>query len=205
MAATTASGCGTGTSTGAPVPDMLDQRLKTCLFGDAEAVVAKRIFRASVNGFESTQFHAICDNRGPTLVIARTPSGHVFGGFTRANWASVACGYVADSSGSTFLFSAKRPGHPRDANSVIKFQIPGTNAIHAHPGYGPTFGDGHDLHISNLCNGNQSSYTKLPYRCTMPDRLPDTLSLSSELWNTFFAGSYAFTVEDYEVYSIFGI
>jgi len=42
-----------------------------------------------------------------------------------------------------------------------------SSAIYNRADYGPTFGGGHDLHLSNKCNENNSSYANFPhtYNC----------------------------------------
>jgi len=60
--------------------------------------------------------------------------------------------------------------------------------------YGPTFGGGHDLHISNECNMNLGSY------CA------DNASNSYEVEPYYdLAGGHHFKVIDYEVYRYHGI
>ena len=62
------------------------------------------------------------------------------------------------------------------------------NAICSNSSYGPTFGSGHDLHISGNANVNTSSYTYLgnSYQCP-----------AGQNQRTFLAGNKAFTVVDY--------
>ena len=66
------------------------------------------------------------------------------------------------------------------------------NAISSYSSYGPTFGAGHDLHISNNANANSSSYSRLglTYECPPGQQ------------ETFFTGSNPFTVTDYEVFGL---
>ena len=65
------------------------------------------------------------------------------------------------------------------------------NTISCSSSYGPTFGEGHDLHISNNANANTSSYT-FSYTYEHPPGQQDT----------FFTGSEYFTVTDYEVFGL---
>jgi len=45
------------------------------------------IYRASEDSFEASAFHEKCDDKGPTLTIARCKeNGTVFGGFTTISW-----------------------------------------------------------------------------------------------------------------------
>jgi len=47
-----------------------------------------RCYQASLHGWEATDFHERCDNKGPSLVIARTTGGDVVGGFMPLEWKS---------------------------------------------------------------------------------------------------------------------
>ena len=45
----------------------------------------KRYWRASVDGWASTTFHSLCDNKGPTVTIIRVGK-YIFGGYTGTSW-----------------------------------------------------------------------------------------------------------------------
>lgn len=66
------------------------------------------------------------------------------------------------------------------------------NAIYCHCNYGPSFGGGHDLHISGNANTTTSSYSKLGHSYECP----------SGQENTFFTGAQTFSVTDYEVFGL---
>ena len=101
-----------------------------------------RLYRATVNGFQAAQFHALCNDKGPTLSLIRTTAGHIFGGFTTISWDS-SNGYKNDTH--SFLFSVDKQ---------IKFPIVNSfgNAINCTSSYGPTFGSGCDLYVSDNSN-----------------------------------------------------
>ena len=61
--------------------------------------------------------------------------------------------------------------------------------------YGPTFGGGHDLHISNNAASNRNSYTYCDHTYPLP---PGYFSSRSSC--RFYAGSYKFTPTDVEVF-----
>ena len=47
------------------------------------------LYRASEDSFEASAFHEKCDDKGPTLTIARNSlNGTIFGGFTPISWKS---------------------------------------------------------------------------------------------------------------------
>ena len=66
------------------------------------------------------------------------------------------------------------------------------HAIFCHPAYGPVFGAGYDLYISNNANENNSSRSGLG----------DTYERPPARQDTFFTGSANFTVTDYEVFGL---
>ena len=94
----------------------------------------------------------------------------------------------------SFLFSLK------NKDNVPPFKAPvyknHQHAIYSHPSYGPTFGGGHDLHISNDSHTNQQSYTNFGHTYQPPAGYvygtPQTKSL--------LAGSYKFTPTEIEVF-----
>ena len=68
------------------------------------------------------------------------------------------CGYADDSS--AFLFSlSNQPGWKFEQTG---HQTPkGTHSIYRCPSYGPTVGDGHDIHIADQASSNTNSYSFL--------------------------------------------
>ena len=45
----------------------------------------KKCWRASADGWASTTFHSLCDNKGPTVTIIRVGK-YIFGGYTSTSW-----------------------------------------------------------------------------------------------------------------------
>ncbi|KAK3741075.1 hypothetical protein QZH41_001136 [Actinostola sp. cb2023] len=45
------------------------------------------LYRATVNGWASANFHACCDNKGPSLVVIKS-GNYIFGGYTEQSWDS---------------------------------------------------------------------------------------------------------------------
>ena len=68
----------------------------------------------------------------------------------------------------------------------------GYNAIYASSSYGPTFGGGHDIYISDQSNANTKSYSNI-YSYEMPSFGYNTSLL---------AGSFYFKTLEIEVYSV---
>ena len=93
-----------------------------------------------------------------------------------------------------FLFSLKNKDNvPPFKSPVYKNH---EHAICSYPSYGPTFGGGHDLYISNDSHTNQQSCTNFGHSYQPPGGYyygtPQTKSL--------LAGSYQFTPTEIEVF-----
>jgi hypothetical protein len=149
----------------------------------------KLLFRGSRDGFRSSDFHQKCDNESNTVTVILTTKDFVFGGFTPLEWDS-SNSLKKDNSLRSFLFIVK---DPRNSESK-SFPVMNSNsaAIYVNSSFGPIFG-GHDLLVSDRCNDNTSSYTKLgvTYR-------NDTGLKNTEV----FTGEQHFQVKEIEVFSI---
>jgi len=82
----------------------------------------------------------------------------------------------------------------------VAVQTGRSNYAHAsynNNGYGPTFGGGHDLHVSNNCKANKGSYANIGYTY----KCPFGTNGNANCKKYYSAESnYHFGVEDYEVY-----
>ena len=88
----------------------------------------------------------------------------------------------------SFLFSMVNPfGVVPSKMPLVKDQQHG---IICGSSYGPTFGGGHDLHVSNNANTDGASYSNLGH----------TYQLPAGQHNAFFTGDGNFNVTDYEVF-----
>ena len=108
------------------------------------------IFRASEYQFLASAFHSQCDGAGPTIVIVKSDTGYICGGYTEVPWSSSPAGkgrYV--SSEHSFLFSLHAPNGPAVRKFDIKKKL---FAVSHHPNCGPIFGAGADLFIADNCN-----------------------------------------------------
>ncbi|CAG8573575.1 4293_t:CDS:2 [Paraglomus occultum] len=111
----------------------------------------KLIYRASNDGFNDTDFHRLCDNKGPTVVVIRVKeTGEILGGYNPLSWDKTNQYKATDKS---FLFNlitieeteAYR-GIPEKRSKLQRFKvIQSDKAIYCGANYGPTFGKGHDL------------------------------------------------------------
>ena len=70
------------------------------------------------------------------------------------------------------------------------------HAIHSYPSWGPVFGGGHDLYISDNCHVNTGSYSNLGYTY----KLPTGYVAGTDQAKRLLAGTYNFKVDEYEVF-----
>ncbi|KAK3822898.1 MAG: hypothetical protein J3Q66DRAFT_437334 [Benniella sp.] len=147
-------------------------------------------YRATRDGFDATNFHMACDQRGPTLTIVRAENGMIFGGYNGSSWSSHPTG-VYSTSRSNFLFTLKSREHPARENAVFGIRGDGNAAAYSKTDYGPTFGVGHDLYLSSNCN----------LSCQSSSTMPSTY-IGSNASSTALAGSPNFRVQEYEVFLV---
>ena len=98
------------------------------------------------------------------------------------------------SSSSNYIFSF------RNKYNLSPFRSPiyrySYYAIYTNPGYGPTFGGGHDIYIANNANSNKNSYSNFCHTY----RAPSGYNYGSSNTQALLAGSYKFTPSEVEVY-----
>ena len=70
------------------------------------------------------------------------------------------------------------------------------HALYTNAGYGPTFGGGKDIRISNNANANTDSFTNLGRTY----RLPSGYSYSSTKARNLLTGTYKFTPNEVETF-----
>jgi len=114
------------------------------------------VYRATVDGFAASQFHAKCDNKERILVVARSASGFIFGGFSSKAFTGASGSFQADPS--AFLFTLSNPAN----TAPTMYRSNGnSNAVYQNNGFGATYGSAHDFHIINNSNTNPGSYCQL--------------------------------------------
>ncbi|KAL0228936.1 hypothetical protein GEMRC1_013556 [Eukaryota sp. GEM-RC1] len=140
------------------------------------------LFRASRDGYTAANFHSKCDNQANVLVLFKTNTGAIGGGYSTTAFDS--SGQYKLSPGA-FLFRLVNS----NGASPRKFNLKGTtvNDIYCNSGYGPTFGGNHDLYVVNNCQSSNSS-------CNLGHTYEGTY--------TEFIGGSSFRITDYEVYQL---
>ncbi len=145
-----------------------------------------RCYSKSGDGGNSATFHQACDNKGPSISIARLNSGRVIGGYASKSWATVG-NWMGDEA--SFLFSL---------TYNFKHHFIGNQphySQYSQSTYGPTFGGGHDWHVNGELKGG---YCYIGYTFTC--RIGNNGGLDVVCRNDF-CGSYdQWKIEDLEVW-----
>ena len=134
------------------------------------------LFSTSKNGYQPSEFHRLCDNKGPTIIFIETKKGCIFGGYTELNW-DTSGQYKTDES--TFLFSINNKAKYTRRNKMC--------SVYCRKDLAPSFGgDGNpDFYCMDTCKrGNLCS--------------SNTFATPKELNN----GDSSFEVKEMEVYQI---
>jgi hypothetical protein len=115
-------------------------------------------YRATEHGWAAADFHRTCDNVPRLLLIARSTSGHVFGGFTAVGFGGGGNGsYKADAS--AFLFTLLNPHGI--APTMLPSKSGSAHANFQHSTLGAVFGCGFDLCFCSDCHTVANSYSNL--------------------------------------------
>jgi hypothetical protein len=153
----------------------------------------KLVYRASRDGFTGYSFNSKCDGISNTVTIIKTTSNSVFGGFTSATWTSYRYEYTYDSN--AFIFSLRRSGN----SNKERFNVTRPDsAILCYSTFGPTFGGGYDIYVSDSSNTNEYSSSNLGYSY----QLPENTTYGSEEARIYLAGSYNWQTTEIEVYQV---
>ena len=134
------------------------------------------LFSTSKNGFKPSEFHKLCDNKGPTIIFIETKKGYIFGGYTELDW-DKSSSYKTDES--TFLFSINNKAKYTRRNKKC--------SIYCREDLAPSFGGDGDPDI--FCMGS----CKTGKICSQ-----NTFATKEELNN----GESSFEVKEMEVYQI---
>ena len=151
------------------------------------------LYRGTRDGSGSRDFHSRCDGHSNTLTILKAKqSSYIFGAFTKVSWESSTNGKW-ELDPNAFIFSLTNKD-----NKPLKMKIDSNrhkNAIFCDSEYGPTFGDGHDIHIGKNSNTTMNSYSDLGCTYSHPQ-----YGIYSDIAQAFLAGSLEFEMCEFEVY-----
>ncbi|TNV70633.1 hypothetical protein FGO68_gene12183 [Halteria grandinella] len=91
------------------------------------------LYRGTRDGWLHSDFHNLCDERGPTLTILKTKKGRICGGYTKLGWTNPQSGeYKFDNQ--AFIFSLDLKARFPAANSA--------KSVYHRQASGPSFGGG---------------------------------------------------------------
>jgi len=120
--------------------------------------------------------------------VVKATTGYIAGGYASVSWASIG-NYIVDSN--AFLFTLTNP-----SNMPLKLALTSSaNALYHGPSYGPTFGGGHDMLISDGSNANTYSYC-YSHSYTFPNGNSGSAS------GSFMLGASNFQVAEIEVFLV---
>jgi hypothetical protein len=120
-------------------------------------------YRATEHGWTSADFHRTCDHVPRLLVVARSTSGYLFGGFTSVGFGIGADGtYKADPT--AFLFTLVNPHGI--APTMLPSKSDNRHSVYQNASYGASFGSGHDLRLVANCHTSPDSYSALGHSYT---------------------------------------
>ena len=142
------------------------------------------LFSTDKHGDSCSTFHYYCDGIFPTVTVALDTSGRRFGGYSTQNWCQSTIGSGYSSAPDSFLFNLSN----KKKYDLVKFK--GT-ALYRGNSYGPLFGDGHALYLSDSCKSNTNSYCNI----TSTYNIGNNNLLGS-------SGKTNFQVSYYEVYHV---
>lgn len=160
------------------------------LFQDKK-VDLQLLYRGSRDGFDANTFHSKCDAKGATFTVIQstkaTGYAYIFGGYNAESW-SQSGNY---SSCDAWIYVLDNPDH-----KPMKFVISSQgNNVYNNSGYGPTWGGGHDLHVTSSMR-SASNYSNPNSFMTAAPGYTGTFT------NTTLAGGYNFTIEEIEVFAV---
>ena len=114
--------------------------------GNIKEINTKLLYRASEHDYSADVFHALCGDKGPTICIIHNEFDRVYGGYANVSWKD---GQSIKDDPNAFLFSI-RPSVK--AYGLTEEHKNGDQVIWSYPGYGPSFGGGSDMWVSDKCN-----------------------------------------------------
>jgi hypothetical protein len=92
-------------------------------------IKAQLLYRASRDGEEYSTFHKLCDNQGPTIVLAKLTDGNILGSYTLLDWETKTSDWKSDPN--MFVFSLTQN------QKTMKKQSSSKQGIYCNQNYGP--------------------------------------------------------------------
>ena len=161
------------------------------------------LYRGSRDGFKAQNFHDRCNNKGETLVIIKSNTDYIFGGYTEINWDNTKWnGKVGEQNnarrqgnGNEFVFTLKNPHNISPSKFNMKNEWL-NHSICCDVNLGPIFGC-NDIRVENDCNIKKNRFTFYDFHrgeyC-----FDDTTGKKRLL----FTGTETYTIKEIEVFNI---
>ena len=105
----------------------------------------KLLYRLSRDGSEPTDFHRLCDNKGPTITLFKSDNNRKFGGYLSKNWESIG---KWKTDNNVFLFSI-------DLNKKYKIKNNQKDTYYCYGECGPNFCEFGFRNFGNLLAKNK--------------------------------------------------
>ena len=157
-----------------------------------QSIDLELVYRASDHGYRASKFHELCKNKGATITIIHNEFNHIFGGYTSKSWST---GRVTDPNAFLFQIRPILKIYPFKEDKKKE----GRNATWSlDNSYGPIFGGGTDMWISDNCNEGQANACCNSKDCSFKF---DAKELSGAHTHSAAYECY-FSIIDYEVFSI---
>ena len=191
-------------------------QLLSTKFANLEQIEFKLLYVASDNDWAADFFHESCDNKGPTLTIIENEYGNIFGGYTAVPWSSPPEKGRYKPDKNAFLFTIRQL-HNTDEDkqmTIIGFSSEsqrrsGFGAVYHKCKYGPIFGTGFDIQISDKCNvacnqeGARSNIVSYVNPSTFDHRELDIFGEADDSVPS--GGARCFNIKDYHVFAVHDI
>jgi len=125
------------------------------------------LYRATRDGFSAQAFHEKCDNKAKTVTLIWSDLNYVFGGYTSAAWwrPTILQSIQSVTDSTAYLFRLRKLGI--SANYMVKYGFRQNNptsnhrwAIRCAYNWGPSFGLGPDIFVTDHSNLNIGSETR---------------------------------------------
>jgi len=148
-----------------------------------------QVYQATRDGWAAANWWAKGDLKPRLLLVARSTSGYLFGGFTATGFNKAQHGHYTQDN-QAFLFTLVNP------HAIAPTMLPSNGnaqAVYNNSGYLPTFGGGNDLYLCANCHTATSSYSSLPHCFTDSTGRGNSLFTGAQQLGTM-AEIVAFTV-----------
>ena len=157
----------------------------------------KLIYRASRDGFKSSDFHAKCDTSLETITVIKSDNGCIFGGYTQKSWQPSERVPFTKADSNAFIFSLIN-----NTKATVKIQCnPRSEAIICRKNMGPCFGL-EDISICCESNLNNKSFSNVltGYSCVRAVKSNNLESVV--LTPDFLTGSKYFKTLEIETFEV---